>query len=125
MIPGHPSIDAPTGEERRAQRRFDTIAESYLVVLSRGGEHLARVTNFSLGGLGIELDAELAPDSEIAIDHPVAGRMIGTCRWRGERLTGFAFGSVEDSVSLCSHFLKQMVPDVGIAPALPSTTWFR
>lgn len=122
MIPTHHSIDAPTGEERRAQRRFETIVESPLLVLAKGREHLARVTNFSLGGLGIELDVDLPPDSEIEIDHPVAGRMAGICRWRGDGLTGFAFQSTDDSVSLCCHFLKQMVPELEIAPALGSTT---
>ena len=121
MFPTTHTIDAPTGQERRAQRRYETIVDAPLLVLSRGREHLARVANFSLGGLGIELDADLPPNCEMEIDHPIAGRIAGICRWRADGLTGFSFQSTDDSVSLCCHFLKQMVPEIGLTPVFQST----
>ena len=124
MIRSYLTIEAPTGQERRAQRRFDTIVEAPLTVLAQGRELTARVANFSLGGIGVELEADLAPDTEIEIDHPVTGRLTGVCRWRRDGLTGLSFMETNQSVSLCAHYLKQMVPEAGIPTGIHSTTRF-
>ena len=74
--------DASAGSERRKSRRHPTAEHAPVTVTSGGKVYTCYVEDISLNGIRLRFQDDVPDSNVIALDHPVAGTLCGSCVWR-------------------------------------------
>ena len=74
--------DAPAGADRRKSRRYPTTEHAPVTVTSGGKIYAGHVEDISLDGIRLRFRDDVPDGRVVALDHPVAGTLCGSCVWR-------------------------------------------
>ena len=73
---------APERSDRRKSRRHPVADHAAVTAKSGGKVYTCHVEDISLGGLRLRFRDEVPESGVIALDHPIAGTLCGSCVWR-------------------------------------------
>lgn len=74
--------NAPAGPERRKSRRYAAPDRSPITATAGGKVYNCYVEDISLDGIKLRFQDDMPQSRVIALDHPVAGTLCGSCVWR-------------------------------------------
>lgn len=81
-MPATQASQAPQSTERRRTKRFEIPERPPITATAGGRIYTCYIEDISADGLRLRFQGPMPRGPVIALDHPVAGTLCGSCTWR-------------------------------------------